>query len=396
MCLGERVGDETFGAAQTFGEADEPDAREDGAGERFAAGGFADLEGDHGARAVGLAAVGGISGMIGQAGIVNPSDFRAECQPAGDFAGAGLLFCDTHGEGFQTAHDQPAVERGERRAGGQPDESQFVGEFRGTGNQYAGDGVVVAGDVFCRTVQDDVRAERDRALENGGQESVVHDQQEPVLFRQFGDGGDVAHMHERVGRRFDEYRAGFRADQGADVVDVGGGRAVECDTVFGGYTREQAERAAVKVVGGDDVLARRKQFHDGGSRGHAGGEGQRGRAVVEFRHGRFQRVTGRVGVAGVVVAGAFARRGVGECGGLVNRDGDGTACVGAGRSAMDAEGVLFHSVSCHKGFSAVSGVRKQGGGEVTLAVVGQECDDGFAAVFRPFGQFGRCPERRAG
>ena len=102
----------------------------------------------------------------------------------------------------------------------------------------------------------DVGAQRQRLLEVGRGEGVVDDEQGAGVVGDRGERLDVADVEQRVGGRLDpdELRLA-RADRRAHRVDVGDrGRAVlepphPLDLV------EEAEGAAVRVVGDDHVVA---------------------------------------------------------------------------------------------------------------------------------------------
>src|SRR5688572_26250975 len=67
----------------------------------------------------------------------------------------------------------------------------------------ATDDVAVAVQVFRRRVHDEIRAERDRLLEGGGEEGIVGDHQRADGVSGGGDASDVRDTQNRIARRFD-------------------------------------------------------------------------------------------------------------------------------------------------------------------------------------------------
>ena len=207
------------------------------------------------------------------------------------------------------------------------------------------------GQIFAGAVQNDVGSEFDGTQKYRRQESVVDDQEDMVFARDSRHRPDIGHVHQRIGRRFDEDRFRFRFDQGFDFGRVGSIGPVESQPVFDRYLVEETIRSTVQVIGCDDMVTWLEHFHQARGGCHAGSEGERLCAPFQFRHSRFQRVTRGVGITGVVESGAFAQCGMGKSRGLVDRRRDGTAFVGVSPPAMDTYGFQFHCSSLFRFYS---------------------------------------------
>ena len=116
------------------------------------------------------------------------------------------------------------------------------------------------------------------------------------------DGGDVGQPQHRVGRRLEEQHPRLRRDRGLDLIELRGVDVAERQPVARQHLVEQPERAAVGVVGDDDVIAGREQLGDRVDRRHARGEGEAGPAALDRREVGFERGARRVLRARVLVA----------------------------------------------------------------------------------------------
>jgi hypothetical protein len=192
----------------------------------------------------------------------------------------------------------------------------------------------------------DVGAVVDRLAEIGGGQRVVDDQRHAGLLRDVGDRLDVGDDAARIGDRFDEDGLGLGRDgalERADIVGLGP-HHVPVEILEG--VVELVDRAAIKLLRGDEFVARAHQaVHGHHLRGVAGGDGQAGGAAFERGDALLQHGIGRIADAGIDVAEglqAEQRRGVvdileHERGGLIDRRGTragGRVRLGAG---MDRE-----------------------------------------------------------
>jgi hypothetical protein len=172
-------------------------------------------------------------------------------------------------------------------------------------------------------MDDDVNAELERALEVGRHESVVADDARADTVRRVRDGLQVRDDHDRVGRRLQKDHPRIIPDRGLDVRDLRSVDEAELDLVVGEDAAEEAERAAVGIIGDDDVLAGLDEAESGVNRRHPGGESVAEARAFERREvlfeGEARRVLGPRILEALVPSEALLRVGRG----LVDRDGDG-------------------------------------------------------------------------
>ena len=162
-----------------------------------------------------------------------------------------------------------------------------------------------------------------RPLQVRRAERVVDHHQRAVLVRDFGARGDVGDRHHRIGRRLEEDDLRIRPQRRADFFDARGVDVRELQAELLADLVEEAERAAVHVLAGDDVIARLQHAEDGVRRRHPRGEAVRvfaafERGEVRLEHGARRVLRPRVLEAFVL---AELRLHVGR--GLENRIGDG-------------------------------------------------------------------------
>ena len=116
---------------------------------------------------------------------------------------------------------------------------------------------------------DEVGAELDRPLDVGAGERVVDDQPDVVAVREVGRGAQVGDPHHRVGRRLDEQHPRRRRHRALDLVELRRVDVAERQLIARQHLVEQPERAAVGVVGDDDVIAGLQHRGDRADRRHA-------------------------------------------------------------------------------------------------------------------------------
>src|SRR5579859_2718549 len=120
----------------------------------------------------------------------------------------------SHAEGksFYASQYQPAIEWPENRAGGVLDKLQALGKGSVVQDDCATNPVAVAVQIFGGAVQNEVRAQLERALEVRAHKSVVNRHQDAMLARQFCHGSDIRNLHEGVGGGFNVNQAGIGMD----------------------------------------------------------------------------------------------------------------------------------------------------------------------------------------
>src|SRR5213082_279528 len=133
-------------------------------------------------------------------------------------------------------------------------------------------------------------------------------------------GAQGDQRQQRVGRALRPHQSRVGTDGAGERRGV---RQIdERDAVSGralAHVLQQAVAAAVQIVHGDDVRAGIQQLEHRGDRGHAGGEGEAGRAPFQARQRRLQRVARRVARARVIVALVHAGTRLHVGGGRVDR-----------------------------------------------------------------------------
>ena len=125
----------------------------------------------------------------------------------------------------------------------------------------------------------------------------------PARLRDGGDRLDIGDDAARIGDRLDEDRLGLGRDgalEGPDIVGIGPYH-VPAEILEG--VIELVDRAAIELLGRDELLARLHQaVHHDHLRGMAGGDREPGGAALERRHPLLQHRRGRVADAGIDVA----------------------------------------------------------------------------------------------
>lgn len=111
--------------------------------------------------------------------------------------------------------------------------------------------------VFSAGFVDDVGAEVERILEEGGEHGVVHGD-EAFGVGGVGEGGQLRYVDDfdqGIGRRFEEEHSGFGVEDGGDFRGGGGVDVVDYYSAVRREVFEQAVGAAVEIVAGDNFVA---------------------------------------------------------------------------------------------------------------------------------------------
>ncbi len=193
--------------------------------------------------------------MARQAGVVDAFDQGLLLQEGEDAVRVLLVGAQARSQGAQAAQGEVGIERpwGETQTVGPP--HQRLGNGLLLGNRHAAHHVRVAVDVFGGGVDHQIRPERQRLLQQGGEEGVVHHYLGARFVGSPGDGGDVHYPQQRVGgglypyqRRFLRKRLGQR--RLVPLVDE-----QHLVVALGRQVLEQAPGTAVTVVGGDQQIS---------------------------------------------------------------------------------------------------------------------------------------------
>lgn len=198
-------------------------------------------------------------------------------------------------------------------------EAQFLGDFRGSSDQGATNGIAVAADVFGRGVHDDVGAMLERTRQHGRCESIVDHRDRPRRARKPTDCRDIDHFERWIGRRFDPHH--FRlvlADRRASLRQVAHvnmndlvSRAARAHSV------EQTVGAAVHIVHAHDRVASVHQLERRCDGGEAGCKGESAASTLrllgkprslEHRNAALEGESRCIVAARILVALVHARR----------------------------------------------------------------------------------------
>ena len=252
-----------------------------------------------------------VSGERLQARVEHPLDLRVALEEARDGEPVGADALHAERERAEPAHDEERVERRHQRAVVLPPVEDLRHDVLRLGDAAPADDVAVPVDVLGDRVDDDVRAELQRALEDGGRERVVDDDHDAVLLGELADRLDVRDAPGRVRGGLEVDHLGVVADGLRDLLDLrrvdgGGLDAVLRDGL------EEAHGAAVQRVAPDHVLARVHERPHGARDGaHAGAERRARDAALHLGDELLELVHGGVAEARVDVALLLAREQVG-------------------------------------------------------------------------------------
>jgi hypothetical protein len=159
----------------------------------------------------------------------------------------------------------------------------------------------VSVEILRRRVDDEIRAELERALEHGREEGVVDDDARAGRMRERADGLDVRDPQQRIARRLDEHERRLARDrrvQGRRVVEVD---ELDAEVALARERIQQAPGAAVAVVRRDEQVVRPEQVTDEVDGRHARARDDPARAAVERGERLTQCVACRIRRARVVV-----------------------------------------------------------------------------------------------
>ena len=146
---------------------------------------------------------------------------------------------------FQSTQQQPAVKRRKYRADGILQEFNLCRIFFLFCHQNSRQQIVVATQILCTAVKDDIRAKQQRFLEIRGQKCVIHNHFQVFGMRPFADCAEIRNLHGRIGRRFNIYGFCGRPVRFFHSLQIAGIHFCIGQSVFPGYCIEKTNRAAV-------------------------------------------------------------------------------------------------------------------------------------------------------
>ena len=151
------------------------------------------VEADHTAVPRHLLLGDGVVGVAFEAGIVDLANARMRFEKPGDFHGGCVVNRHAQRKGLEAAQQEVAAVRIDDSAHGFVQRADLLDELRAAEND-ARKYVVVARHVFRATVHDEVDAELERALVDGGGESAVDEREHVVLARDLAQAVEVEYV----------------------------------------------------------------------------------------------------------------------------------------------------------------------------------------------------------
>src|SRR6267143_1058803 len=308
-----------FDATEAFGERAELDVIEE------APRGFQGtyVEGEHGARALLLAAGYFVLGMRGQAGVEDLLNFGMRVEMARHGDAVGVVLEHANGQSLDAARNEEAIHGREARAGGALNEIDLFRVFVTREHHCSARGIAVAVQVFRHGMNHDVRAQFDGALQIGTQKCVIDHHREIAIAGQLGNRRDIGHAERRVGRRFDVQHLRIWTKRPAHEIRHGRVHEAEFQAEVDEELRGKAEYAAVNSFGEDYVIARAQKPEDRVDSRHARRENVGAVAAFQLGDRAFQRFAVRVIGSRVIVAFVFAQLFVDVRRGLIDGRDDG-------------------------------------------------------------------------
>ena len=333
--------DQTFHPAQARGVPHQPDPAYDP--QRVLPRAL-DPQGQHAAVPIHLPRRNGVSGMIGQARVVDAFDPRMAGQRYGNRLGVGDVARHAASQGPQPPQDQPGVERGQHPARDRP---HAPGPFDPVSvfpkHERAALHVAVPAQVLGHGMHGDIGAVLQGPLHHRGGEGVVYGQQGAGPVCDIGHRADVDDVHGGIRRGFrpEQFRIGPHGVP--DRVEVGHVHVAHFDVPV----RQEflADRAgnAVDVFVHQHVGARSERLHAARYRRHARRVDKRRLPILDGCEGLLQPVLGRVAHPDVhVVVRRLPFRRVLEGGREMNGRRDGARIGFHPSSRVDQQRIWFH------------------------------------------------------
>ncbi len=189
------MGDGGLAVAQVRGDRNQPRRIDETPGTFLAA---ADFEAEHGTKALLLTPGQFMLGVAGKPGVIHPLDTRLLLQPFGQRLRARAMGLHTQAQRFQPLEKEPGIEGAQRRATGAQEAHHFLHLLGTTGNHAPQAPSLPVDELGCR-MDHDIRTHRQRLLQHGRAEAVIHRQQRPLGLAQLRQFGDVHQLGQGVG-----------------------------------------------------------------------------------------------------------------------------------------------------------------------------------------------------
>jgi hypothetical protein len=196
----------------------------------------------------------------------------------------------------------------------------------------------------------DVRAERQRILQVGGGEGVVHHQAAAGARRNLAAGRHVHQPQHRIGGALDPHELRLGAHRRGHRVEVRRIDPGEANPEARKHMGEEAVGSPVEVVAHDDVVAGGEQLREPADRRHARGVGHAEAAAFEGGQAIFEGVAGGIAAARVFPTLVLADGRLGVGGGLMDRNDGGAGGRVRRLAGVDRPGfeTLFGGILLHR------------------------------------------------
>ena len=231
----------------------------------------------------------------------------------------GLVNAHAREQRAHAAEREEAVERctGEPEAIRPPCEQFDMS--RVTRDNRAAHDVTVAVEVLRGGVHDEIGAEREGALQRGGEESVVGDHECTCLVTRGAHGSQVRDAQQRIARRLDPQQVRREARNRLRGVGRREVRKLQLDLVACRECAQQPIRSAITVVCGEHLSAGRRELERKAHCRHARTGDDGSRALLEAGERIGQLVARWIPRPRVVIAALLVEPGKGKVRGQVQR-----------------------------------------------------------------------------
>ena len=301
-----------------------------------------ELEGDDGAETAHLALGQFVLRVGGEAGEVYARDRGVGGQVLGDGLGVGGVGAHAHGQGLDAAQGEPAIEGPEDGADGVLVELESRVKIVAIGDHGAAQDVGMAAEILGHAVDDDIGAQGQRLLQDGGGEGVIDDQEGADGLGDGGNGGDIDQFQHRVGGRLDPEHPGAGGHGATKVLGIEAVNVSEFNPARLVDGLEKAEGAAVNLGCRDDVIAGLEGRHRRIAGGHPRAERQAVLALFERGQAGLQRGARGVGRTAVFEGRRDADLLEGVSDGGVDRHDHGSGVGIDGLAGADGAGGKMH------------------------------------------------------
>mmetsp|Transcript_19840 Transcript_19840/g.58563 ORF Transcript_19840/g.58563 Transcript_19840/m.58563 type:complete len:285 (+) Transcript_19840:614-1468(+) len=222
--------------------------------------------------------------------------------------------------GLQAAQAEPALKGAECRSLCILNECHLVHEFRALHGQNAARGVGVPRNELCRGRHGDVRAERNRLLEDRRHDAVVHCTHGPNLVCGSRNACNVRNLQAWVCGALQENKVCLRPGEGIpDFCQVTHVDVIHLDPQVGSDAPEQAACAPVNVVSSKNPTPIGYKSHDRRNRRHSRCEREAAIGAVKGSHLLLKHGSRGISGARVVILSETRRSRLVEGGGLKDR-----------------------------------------------------------------------------